>query len=57
MWTNGVINRILFLLEIEFIVVRNVGRDFILAKYSGSMVTFQDGDCHPTRRKGTRLGQ
>ena len=56
-WTNGVINKILFLTEIEFIVARNVARGFIPAKYSETMVSLQGGDCHPTRRRGTRLGQ
>jgi len=52
-----VINKILFLMEIEFIVARNVARGFIPAKYSEAMVSLQGGDCHPTRRRGTRLGQ
>jgi len=56
-WTTGVINKILFLLEIEFIVARNVARGFIPAKYSEAMVSLQGGVCHPTRRRGTRLGQ
>ncbi len=51
------INKILFLMEIEFIVARNVARGFIPAKYSEAMVSLQGGDCHPTRRRGTRLGQ
>ena len=44
-------------MEIEFIVARNVARGFIPAKYSEAMVSLQGGDCHPTRRRGTRLGQ
>ena len=44
-------------MEIEFIVARNVARDFIPAKYSEAMVSLMGGDCHPTRRRGTRLGQ
>ncbi len=51
------INKILFLMEIEFIVARNVARGFIPAKYSEAMVSLQGGNCHPTRRRGTRLGQ
>jgi hypothetical protein len=47
----------LFLMEIKFIVARNVAKGFIPAKYSEAMVSFQGGDCHPTRRRGTRLGQ
>ncbi len=44
-------------MEIEFIVARNVAGGFIPAKYSETMVSLQGGDCHPTRRRGTRLGQ
>ena len=44
-------------MEIEFIVARNVARGFIPAKYSEAMVSLQGGNCHPTRRRGTRLGQ
>ena len=44
-------------MEIEFIVAQNVARGFIPAKYSEAMVSLQGGDCHPTRRRGTRLGQ
>jgi hypothetical protein len=47
----------LFLMEIEFIVARNVAKGFIPAEYSEVMVSLQAGDCHPTRRRGTRLGQ
>ena len=50
------INKILLLMEIEFIAARNVARDFIPAKYSEAMVSLQGGDCHPTRKRGTRLG-
>jgi len=56
-WTTGVINKILFLMEIEFIVARNVARGFIPAKYSEAMVSLQGGDCHPTKRRGTRSGR
>jgi ATP-binding cassette ChvD family protein len=52
-----VINKILFLMEIEFIVARNVARGFIPEKYSEAMVSLQGGNCHPTRRRDTRLGQ
>jgi len=52
-----VINKILFLMEIEFIVAQNVARGFILAEYSEAMASLQGGDCHPTRRRGTRLGR
>jgi hypothetical protein len=52
-----VINKNLFLMEIEFIVARNAAKGFIPAKYSEAMVSLQGGDCHPTRRRGTRLGQ
>jgi hypothetical protein len=44
-------------MEIEFFVARNVARGFIPAKYSEAMVSLQGGDCHPTKRRGTRLGQ
>jgi hypothetical protein len=54
---NGVISKMLFLLEMEFIVARNVARGFIPEKYSEAMVSLQGGDCLPTRRRGTRLGQ
>jgi hypothetical protein len=57
MWTTGVINKNLFLMEIEFIVARNAAKGFIPAKYSEAMVSLQGGVCHPTRRRGTRLGQ
>jgi len=56
-WTNGVISKMLFLLEIEFIVARNVARGFIPAKCSEAMVSLKGGDCRPTRRRGTRLKQ
>jgi len=52
-----VINRILFPMEIEFIVVPNVARGFIPAKYSELTVSLQGGYCRPTKRRGTRLGQ
>ena len=56
-WTTGVINKNLFLMEIEFIVARNAAKGFIPAKHSEAMVRLQGGDCHPTRRRGTKLGQ
>jgi len=54
---TGVIVPIELWREIEFIVARNVARGFIPAKYSEAMVSLQSGDCHPTRKRGTRLGQ
>ena len=56
-WMIGVISKMLFLLEMEFIVARNVARGFIPGKYSEAMVSLQGGDCHLTRRRGTRLRQ
>jgi hypothetical protein len=47
----------LFLMEIKFIVARNAAKGFIPAKYSEAMVSLLGGDCHPTRRRGTKLGQ
>ena len=38
-WTIGVINKILFLVEIKFTVARNVARGFTLEKYSEVMVS------------------
>ena len=54
---TGVINKMLFLMEIKFIVAPNVARDFIPAEYSEAMVNLRDGDCHPTRKRGTKLGR
>jgi hypothetical protein len=56
-WTTGVINKMLFLMEIEFIVVRNVAKGFIREKYSEAMVTLKGGDCRPTKRRGTKSRQ
>jgi len=53
---HGVINKMLFPIKIKSIVARNVASGFIPAKYSELMVSFQGGDCRPTRKKGTRLG-
>ena len=53
-WTTGVINRMLFLMEIESIDVRNVAKGFIPEKYSETMVALKGGDCRPTKRKGTK---
>jgi hypothetical protein len=52
-----VINKILFLMEIEFIVARNVVRGYTPAEYSKRMGSLRDGVCHPTRRRGTKLRQ
>jgi hypothetical protein len=38
-WTTGVISRTLFLMEIEFIAVRNAARGFIPAQYSAAKVS------------------
>ena len=54
---NGVINMILFQMEIKSIVARNVENGFIPAKYSETMVRSKGGDCLPTKKRGTRLGQ
>ena len=56
-WTIGVINKILFPMEIEFIVVPNVARGFIPAKYSELKVSLKGGDCRPTKRRGIRSGR
>jgi hypothetical protein len=47
----------LFLMEIGFIAARNVAKGFIPEEYLLAMVSMQDGDCHPTRRRGTRSEQ
>ncbi len=51
------INKMLFLMEIEFIDVRNVAKGFILEKYSETMVALKGGDCRPTKRRGIKLRQ
>jgi hypothetical protein len=56
-WMTGVNNRILFLMESEFIVAPNAARGFIPARFSERMVSLQGGDCRPTKRRGTRSGQ
>ena len=47
----------LFLMEIEFIDVRNVAKGFIPEKYSETMVTLKGGDCRPTKRRGIKSRQ
>jgi hypothetical protein len=56
-WAIGVINRILFPMEIEFIVVPNVARGFIPAKYSELTVSLKGGDCRLTRKRGIKSGR
>ncbi len=56
-WTTGVINKMLFLTEIEFIDVRNVAKGFIPERYSETMVILKGGDCRPTKRRGTKSRQ
>jgi hypothetical protein len=51
------INRILFPMEIEFIVVPNVARGFIPAKYSELTVSLKGGDCRLTRKRGIKSGR
>jgi hypothetical protein len=47
----------LFLMEIEFIDVRNVAKGFILEKYWETMVTLKGGACRLTKRRGTKSRQ
>jgi hypothetical protein len=52
-----VINKMLFLMEIKFIVARNAAKGFIPAEYSEAMVSLLGGDCLPTKRRGTKSRQ
>jgi hypothetical protein len=47
----------LFLMEIEFIDVRNVAKGFIPEKYSETMATLKGGACRLTKRRGTKSRQ
>ena len=51
------INKMLFLMEIEFIDVRNVAKGFIPERYWETMVTLKGGDCRPTKRRGIKSRQ
>ena len=48
------INKMLFLMEIEFFVARNVAKGFTPAGYSEAMVSLKGGDCHPTKKRDTK---